>query len=403
MQAVASALREIFFSQKHADKVIEQALKSHPKWGSRDRKFFAESVYHCIRHRRVLSYALKNNTSDGDLDAFSEGDWIGLWYLGFYHLSGSFPQVPPEIDFRPDESILHRLRNPPRVRIAESFSDEFSDYAESVFGESWPRLAQALNKTNDVYLRVNRLKIQTEELISKLESEGCMVDPVTGVPEAVRLRVRKNVFSLPSFKSGYFEVQDAGSQQIAPLLDARPGHRVCDACAGAGGKSLHLAALMQNRGRILSMDVHEWKLEELKKRARRNGVDIIETRLIQSSKTIKRLDRSFDRVLLDVPCSGSGVIRRNPDAKWKFKKTDLDRLLSLQKEILFSYSCMVKPGGVVVYATCSLFPDENEKQIRNFLDLNPEWTLEKEVHLSPDKEGFDGFYAAKLLRPRGDV
>lgn len=399
VRAVVASLHEIFSTHKYADKVIEHALKAHPKWGSRDRKFFAESVYHCVRHRRLLSYALTADESEGALRHSSDTELFKLWYLGFYHLSGEFPKVPEELSFKVDESVLARLKATPDVRIAESFSDEFADYALKTFGSEWPALAEALNQTADVYIRVNRLKIQIDELIAVLAEEDCLVDPVPGVPEALRLRVRKNVFSLSSFKKGFFEVQDAGSQMIAPLLGAQPGERVCDACAGGGGKTLHLASMMKNKGRIISMDVHEWKLEELKRRARRNGVDIVETRLIEGSKTIKRLDQSFDRVLLDAPCSGSGVIRRNPDAKWKFKTSDLDRLLTLQKEILFSYSMMAKPGGVVVYATCSLFPDENEKQVQYFLEAHPQWTLEKEIHLMPHREGFDGFYAALLRRP----
>jgi 16S rRNA (cytosine967-C5)-methyltransferase len=211
--------------------------------------------------------------------------------------------------------------------------------------------------------------------------------------------VRKNVFTSQAFKNGFFEVQDASSQMIAPLLGVEPGHRVIDACAGAGGKSLHMAAMMKNKGKIISLDIHEWKLTELKARARRDGVDVIETRLIDSSKVIKRMHATADRLLLDVPCSGMGVLRRNPDTKWKLSNDEIARLHQLQYEILTSYAPMTKKGGRMVYATCSILPSENEKQIEKFLgEHGAEWTLLKQIHLRPDKEGFDGFYGALLER-----
>src|SRR6185369_699383 len=154
-------------------------------------------------------------------------------------------------------------------------------------------------------------------------------------------------------QEGLFEIQDGASQQVAPMLDPKPGERVIDACAGGGGKTLHLAALMKNKGRIISMDVSEVKLKALRERCSRNGVDIAEVKVIESSKTIKRLEKNADRVLLDVPCSGLGVLRRNPDKKWKLKPEDFIELRKLQAEILESYSEMTKVGGRLVYATCS--------------------------------------------------
>jgi len=212
------------------------------------------------------------------------------------------------------------------------------------------------------------------------------------------LAERKNVFVTNAFKNGMFEVQDAASQFIAPMLEVAPGLRVVDACAGAGGKSLHVAALMKNKGKIIAMDIHEWKLGELKKRAARNRVDIIETKIIDSTKVVKRLESSFDRVLLDVPCSGLGVIRRNPDTKWKLSSGEIDRLVELQREILTDYSKMCKSKGLMVYATCSILYKENEEQVKWFLqsEEGQNWTFKKELRLWPHKDQFDGFYAAVL-------
>ena len=172
--------------------------------------------------------------------------------------------------------------------------------------------------------------------------------------------------------------------------------RVIDACAGAGGKSLHLAALMQNKGKILALDVHTNKLEQLRKRAKRAGIDIIETRLIEGTKTIKRLVNSADALLLDVPCSGLGVLRRNPDSKWKLKPERLLELQDLQKKLLRDYSQMLKVGGRMVYATCSILPSENQRQVQDFLSQHKNFELLAEKTLRPDIEGYDGFYFASL-------
>ncbi len=175
--------------------------------------------------------------------------------------------------------------------------------------------------------------------------------------------------------------------------------RVIDACAGAGGKSLHMAALMKNKGKILCLDTEERKLIELKKRSKRNGISIIETKTIDSTKVIKRLAESADLVLLDVPCSGLGVIRRNPDAKWKLKKERIEELIKIQADILSSYSNMVKKGGKLIYVTCSILPSENELQIKKFIESHKDqYKLIEEKTISPAESGFDGFYMAKLIR-----
>ncbi len=255
-----------------------------------------------------------------------------------------------------------------------------------------------MNDTAPIFLRVNEIKSNLDQVIKALKEEDVSVEPVRQVPNALRLSEKKNVFSTQAFHKGFFEVQDGGSQMISLLMDVRPGMRVVDACAGAGGKSLHLASLMKNKGKIISLDINDRRLKELRGRATRNGVDIIEQKVIDSQKVIKRFENSFDRVLLDVPCTGAGVIRRNPDAKWKLKKDDLQNLIQTQREILGSYSQMMKKDGKLVYATCSLFPEENELQVKHFLAENPNWKLDNEFHVRPDTTPFDGFYAACLVR-----
>ncbi len=194
-------------------------------------------------------------------------------------------------------------------------------------------------------------------------------------------------------------MQDASSQLVGAALDVQPGMRVVDACAGAGGKTLHLAALMKNKGQIIAMDTEAWKLDNLKKRATRAGITIIEPRLIESSKTIKRLHNSADRLLLDVPCSGLGVLRRNPDAKWKLTHEFISTIKKTQQEILEGYSPIIKKDGVLIYSTCSILPSENTGQVNTFLKASEnQFVLQEEKKVFPSESGFDGFYIAKIKR-----
>ena len=216
-----------------------------------------------------------------------------------------------------------------------------------------------------------------------------------------RRRVRKaNIFQTSIFRKGWFEMQDYSSQLVAPLLAPLPGMRVVDACAGGGGKTLHLASLMENKGSIIALDTQAWKLDELRLRARRAGAANIETRPIESRKTIKRLYGSADRLLLDVPCSGIGILRRNPDAKWKLQPEQIEKLRATQQEILQAYAPITKPGGRMVYATCSILPSENQGQIEKFLqsDAGKHFKLLEERRILPQDDGFDGFYIALLSR-----
>ena len=206
------------------------------------------------------------------------------------------------------------------------------------------------------------------------------------------------LFRTRTFKEGKFEQQDAGSQLIGAFVEAKSGERVIDACAGSGGKTLQLAADMQGKGVIIAMDTEGWKLDDLKLRAKRAGAFNIEPRLIDSTKVIKRMYESADRVLIDAPCSGLGVIRRMPDSKWRDGREHLNELREIQHDILSRYALMAKVGGIVVYSTCSILPSENELQIERFLKENEgRFELIEDKHTLPSS-GFDGFYMAKLKR-----
>jgi 16S rRNA (cytosine967-C5)-methyltransferase len=212
---------------------------------------------------------------------------------------------------------------------------------------------------------------------------------------------KKNFRNFPAYKNGLFEVQDVSSQLVAPMLDAQPGMLVIDGCAGAGGKTLHIAALMQNKGEILAVDVNEKKLEQLPVRASRAGINTIEPFAAEQLTlgTQTKLRNAVDRILLDVPCSGLGVLRRKPDAKWSLSLQFIKELVQRQADILDKYAPMLKPEGILVYSTCSILPMENEKQVQSFLERqNGIFELLEEKRVSPAQTGFDGFYMAKLKR-----
>lgn len=387
IQAVATALQSIFIEEYYADKVIQRVLRSNPKWGARDRAFIAESVYEIVRWYRLL-YTIYGK------EARTEADWWRLFGIYWIIRGGS---LPPWKEFAGlnEESISKKhkeLQGDRKVR--ESIPDWLDERGSHELGPKWEASIRALNRTAQVILRVNTIKTDTKTAKESLAKNGV----ITRILEEGKLVVteRRNLFSTEAFQSGWFEIQDFSSQQVAPFLQVEAGMQVVDACAGGGGKALHLATLMQNKGRVLAMDTAEWKLKELKKRARRNGIHIIETRAITGNKVIKRLHNKADRLLLDVPCSGLGVLRRNPDAKWKLSAEFIESIREEQASILEQYSKMLKPGGLMVYATCSILPSENRQQVDRFLETHPDFELEEDRSILPQDEGYDGFYMARF-------
>jgi 16S rRNA (cytosine967-C5)-methyltransferase len=266
--------------------------------------------------------------------------------------------------------------------------------------ELWTKEIAAQNQQAQVILRVNTLKTTKQKLRAILMDLNIETDYLENQPDALVLKERANVFLTDAFKEGLFEVQDANSQLVAAFLDVKPGMKVVDTCAGAGGKTLHMASLMENKGLLIAMDLYESKLKQLKLRAKRNGAFNIEYRIIDSTKIIKKLYEKADRVLIDAPCSGLGVLKRNPDSKWKLQPEFIDNIRKVQAEVLESYSRIVKPGGKLVYATCSVLPSENQEQVKKFLttENGKNFTFVQDKKILASDSGFDGFYMALLER-----
>ncbi|CAG5069154.1 Ribosomal RNA small subunit methyltransferase B [Dyadobacter sp. CECT 9623] len=397
--AIVEGLQHIFVRNRQADQVVEQLLKSNKKWGARDRSFIAENIYEIVRWWRLVKYVSQVEK------AKEEADFVkltGVWQLiKPLHLhSGEVIALPewPEFAEISTEHVAARYAEAMEIRkIAQSIPDWIDELGEKELKKSWDKELKALNEQAQLNLRVNTLKSDVQAVLELFGEDNAA--PIANVPNAILLKKRQNINNTEAFKNGYLEVQDAGSQLIAPYLDIQPGLSVIDACAGAGGKSLHLAALLQNTGSILAMDIAGLKLNELKKRAERNGVTNLETMTIQFDSDIEKLSRTADRLLLDVPCSGLGVLRRNPDSKWKLKPEFLDQIRHVQWHILSTYSQMVKKGGKMVYATCSILPSESEDQVKRFMKTNrKEWELISQQRTSPATDGFDGFYMALLQR-----
>ena len=388
---IHDALQETFFEdKKYADKVIERLLKANKKWGSQDRAVVSEIFYNIIRWRKRLEYYIGEGAKPNNIYRLILAYllWSNTEYKRFDEFSGL-----------KIADILTKIKKEtfPTKAIEHSVPEWLVEILEQELGSVWEREVIALNEQASTILRANTLKISPKSLVDELACENISAFTINGYPDAVQLEEKKNVFLTSAFKDGFFEVQDASSQKIGRFLEVAEGQRVVDACAGAGGKTLHLSARMKNKGQIIALDIFEWKLAELKRRAKRAGAHNIETRLISDNKVIKRLHEKADRLLIDAPCSGLGVLKRNPDSKWKIDTEFIDRIKVEQQKILQDYSKMLKKGGKMIYATCSILPSENNLQVEKFLSNNPDFRLIKDEKIMPS-QGYDGFYMALIER-----
>ncbi|WP_281310431.1 RsmB/NOP family class I SAM-dependent RNA methyltransferase [Flavobacterium flavigenum] len=391
------SLNAIFNEGEYADKVVARALKKDKRWGSSDRKFVAETIYEIVRWKRLYAeIAEVKEPYDRD----------NLWRMfAVWAVLRGYP-IPDwrQLEGTPERKIKGRFDELSKVRaLKESIPDWMDELGAKELGEKvWAKEIAAQNQPAKVILRTNTLKGTKESLRNTLMDLNIETEYLKDQPEALVLKERANVFLTDAFKQGLFEVQDANSQLVAGFLDVKPGMRVVDTCAGAGGKTLHIASLMENKGQLIAMDLYESKLKQLKLRAKRNGAFNIEYRIIDTTKVIKKLHEKADRVLIDAPCSGLGVLKRNPDSKWKLQPEFIDNIRKVQSEVLESYSKIVKPGGKLVYATCSVLPSENQEQVEKFLktEIGQQFTFIEDRKLLASDSGFDGFYMALLERKK---
>ncbi len=423
LQTVIELLEQVDSTGRPADRVVHDALRGRRYIGSTDRREISERIFWHLRRKARIGWWL------GEVEAVNEPRARVLAELMLCEGKslGEVAQLfddqrygPPKLGER-EKRWLKRLegqalddsRQPPAVRCEcpEWLYPRFAPKAEAAL--------RAMIEQAPLDLRVNELKADRAEAIERLRAEGIEAQPTPFSPLGLRLTGRVNLAETDTFKKGIVEVQDEGSQIVSLLVAAEAGQRVVDFCAGAGGKTLALAARMKNGGSIQALDIMQGRLDRAAQRAKRAGAHNITRRLLSSQRDpwVKRQRKKADRVLVDAPCSGTGAWRRNPDSRWNQTESGLAELAALQAEILDSAWRMVKPGGRLIYATCSLLPEENAAQIQAFLKANTEFSLlpwrnvwsaavgtpppEGEgdmLLLSPERHGTDGFFAAILQR-----
>jgi 16S rRNA (cytosine967-C5)-methyltransferase len=387
-------------SARPADAVANDYFRARRFIGSGDRRAVSDRVWRVLRTHRRLSWWLTDKATPRLLVAASlllEGG--GMADVASLYTGGQFA---PAALAPSEQAALRRLQG--RTLEHASMSDAVRlELPDWLLPHLSPRYDDAdlaaLLDPAPLDLRVNLLKATRDEALAALAAEGLEATPTPLSPWGLRIDGRKQVTTGPAFRSGLVEIQDEGSQLVARLVGARPGMRVADWCAGAGGKTLALAMTMQNRGALLACDVSAARLDGAVRRLRRAGVHNVERHLIEAGdKWAKRRAGSFDRVLVDAPCTGTGTWRRNPDARLRLTETDLAELVPKQAAILDQAANLVRTGGRLVYATCSLLSEENEDQVTAFLARHPGFTQVDSLSLTPARNGTDGFFAAVLER-----
>ena len=407
-------------SKRPADAVANDFFRARRYIGSGDRRAVSERVWTVLRARRRLGWWLGDAPQSPRLLVAASlllGGWSKSGVTQAFS-GGQFAAAPLD---RSEAAVVtaiegHTLDHP---AMPEAVRLEVPDWLLprliARFGDGLPAEMAALAQPASLDLRANLLKGNREQARAALAAEGWEATPTPLSPWGLRIEGRRPVTDGPAFQSGLVEIQDEGSQLVAAMVGAAPGMRVVDWCAGAGGKTLALAGIMENRGQIVACDVSAPRLEGAVRRLRRAGAHNVERHLVEpGDKWLKRRAGAFDRVLVDAPCTGTGTWRRNPDARLRLKDSDLAELLPKQAGILDTAQTLVRKGGRLVYATCSLLEEENEAQVNGFLlrhsdfavvPLARAWPLAQPVpnggdylSLTPARHGTDGFFTAVLER-----
>ncbi|HET6972166.1 MAG TPA: RsmB/NOP family class I SAM-dependent RNA methyltransferase [Phenylobacterium sp.] len=416
--------------ERPADLLANAYFRSRRFIGSGDRRAVSERVWAILRRWGQLFWWLERTRHPHRsaraivaaelllVDGLALADVAAMFDGGRYRPA---PLDEPEIRAlrQMEGHSLPHPEQPDWVRL--NVQEWLAPHLKEAYGEAWGREIAALATPPPVDLRVNRLKATVDEARAALQREGIDTEPMRYAANGLRLKRRLSVVTGEAFQNGLVEIQDEGSQLVAALVDAQPGMQVADYCAGAGGKTLAIAAGMNNKGRVVALDVYESRLDRSAQRLRRAGAHNVERRAIDADnrKWLKRQAGAFDRVLVDVPCTGSGTWRRNPDGRWTLRPEDLAELVPKQAAILDAAQRLVKPGGGLIYATCSVLPAENERQVEAFLERHPgfavvpvadvwrdalggeapgEIAAGPYLRLSPLRHGTDGFFAATLVR-----
>ena len=386
--AIHQVARDVFKSGNPADRVVNAYFRDMKKLGSRDRRMIAETLFSLFRWWGWLQQLSANHETLWEDGSERSAEWAHLLFAA--HLLDNAELHPVALEWWQTANLPPVAYGIGAVTLAEKSRRLAELFNVASFEPVWlvpDWLRQHVPIDDDRYVQLLshfqqrpplwlRSQIDRDALIQELRSAGLEPMPFSSLPNAICLeQARVNLFELQSFRNGHFELQDVASQMIGIATQAKPGERWWDACAGAGGKTLQLAAMMQNKGTLIASDIREYKLLELRKRARRAQFSNISPRPWSETRPPVK-NASVDGVLVDAPCTGTGTWRRNPDCRWTAKAEDVAEMAQLQLDILSRASKAAKPGGVVVYATCSVCETENEAVVRAFLAQRPEFTLE---------------------------
>jgi len=434
--AVLEIYEQVRRESARADQAMERVLRREKKLRSVERRAVADAVYGLLRLQGRVDFLLGRAlaTRKGALDKLATPTQHLLRYAA-YLVVGEGQSAASAVGLAGHEVasygwVLELVAAPGQLGLPPDAADALSVetslprwlaalWAEQLGADETRLLAAALNQRAPLTIRTNTLKGTRKELEAKLAAEGAKVAPTPWSPVGLTFVGRTNVFALKAFKAGLFEVQDEGSQLIAEACGVKPGQIAVDACAGAGGKSLALTAQMENRGKLIACDRDARRLVELKQRARRAGAHNWEARGVPEGPAgetrIDDLREKADVVLIDAPCSGLGALRRNPDARWRLNLAEIDSFPPRQTQILERYAALVRPGGRLVYATCSINRRENQDVRAAFLKSHPQFEplpardllgaeraeklgAAEDVQLLPERHGTDGFYIAGFKR-----
>jgi 16S rRNA (cytosine967-C5)-methyltransferase len=419
--------------RRPADAIAHDFFRARRYIGSGDRRAVADRAWGVVRQRLRLDWWLARLGAEPTPRLLAGAQALLVERLRLSALGGLFggDRYAPGPLSANEQGVLRALADQPLIvpEMTEGARLNLPDWAlpglRARFGAALAAEAAAMEGEAPLDLRVNLLKTTRPDAAAALAAAGIETEPTRFSPWGLRIPARRPITGSAAYQDGLVEVQDEGSQLIAALVDARPGLRVCDLCAGAGGKTLAMAAMMGNRGRITACDVSAPRLEGAAKRFRRAGIGNADRHLlVPGDKWAKRRAGQFDRVLVDAPCTGSGTWRRNPDARTRMDERDLMELVAKQDEILSISADLVRPGGQLVYATCSLLPEEDEGQVNAFLARRSDYALVPlasawaaaglgapvpqplaadghHLLLSPRQHGTDGFFAAVLRRMSG--
>jgi 16S rRNA (cytosine967-C5)-methyltransferase len=408
LEEAAQLLDEVLEFRQPSDHLLSGYFRSHPKLGRQDRARIAETIYGVLRHLLTLRWLLPRA---------SARLLILLWQLRFEGLS--LTRLGERISPREREWLTQAmalsLEDAPLHVRAELPEWVWDALAAELDAPARLALGRALQKSAPLDLRVNSVKASRDAVIAELAAAGIEAAPTPHSPLGLRLAGHPDLGKLPAFSEGRVEVQDEGSQLICQLVGARRGEMIADLCAGAGGKTLALGAAMASSGRLYAFDIAEKRLQKLGPRLARSGLSNVTPQLIahENDTRLKRLAGKLDRVLIDAPCSGLGTLRRNPDLKFRQSAAGVIELCAKQASLIRAGARLLRPGGRLVYATCSLLPAENRQIVDHFLAEHPQFsrlppvglapdllTPEGDLSLRPDSHGSDGFYGAVLESQR---